>query len=300
MPDFTKYHALGNDYLVIDPEDVDYAPTEESVRLLCDRHFGVGADGVLIGPLSAVEAGQPIEVRTFNSDGTACEKSGNGLRIFALHLAERHGADTALSVRTIAGDSPVRIRDRAAGIVEVGMGVPSFAADRVPVLDLSGSALEWTLQVAGRALSVTSLHNGTPHTVVFVDELSKDLAVELGEAIAGHPRFPTRTNVQFVRVVDRATLDIEIWERGAGYTLASGASSCAAASVAYARGLVDSTVSVRMPGGHLDISIAPDGSVAMTGVVEQVCTGDISPRLRERLGLDSAALAVPAMQEAST
>jgi len=289
MPDFVKYHALGNDYLLVDPGDVDYAPTAESVRRLCDRHFGIGADGVLLGPLAAIEPERPVELRIFNSDGSACEKSGNGIRMFALYLAERYGTGSDVTVRTLAGDSPVHISDMAGGVVQVAMGQPSFAAESVPVRDLTGSALDWTLEVAGRSLPVSSLNNGNPHTVVFVDEVSRDLAVELGEAIAGHPRFPTRTNVQFVHVADRAAVHIEIWERGAGYTLASGASGCAAASAAHARGLVDDKVTVRMPGGELQIVIAPDGSVTMGGAIEQVCVGDLSPGLREGLGITDRA-----------
>ncbi|MEZ0096352.1 diaminopimelate epimerase [Streptacidiphilus sp. EB129] len=289
MPEFAKYHALGNDYLLIDPNDSEIAPNGESARLLCDRHFGIGADGVLFGPMAPVEAGRPIELQIFNSDGSTCEKSANGIRLFALHIADNYptgtAAGTEFSVRTLAGDSPVRIRDLDAGLVEIGMGRPSFDVTDVGVTGLEGSTLSWPLEVAGRTLTVTSLHNGNPHTVVFADEVTPRLARELGEAVAGHPRFPSRTNVQFAQVIDRATIRIEIWERGAGYTLASGSSSCAVASAAHALGLVGDRVTVRMPGGELELAIGADGEVTMTGPVEQVLVGDLSPVFRERLGI---------------
>lgn len=299
MPDFAKYHALGNDYLIIDPNEVELTPSGDSARLLCDRHFGVGADGVLFGPMAPVEPGRPIELQIFNSDGSACGKSANGIRLFALHLAERYlpgdclpGDDRTgaeFQVRTTAGDSPVRIRDLApdlaAAVVQIGMGRPSFDAADVGVTDLEGAAVGWPLEVAGRTLTVTSLHNGNPHTVLFTDRATRELAHELGELIAGHPRFPGRTNVQFAQVLDRATVRIEIWERGAGYTLASGASGCAVVSAAHALDLVDDRVTVRMPGGELEVTVAGNGEVSMAGPVEQVSVGGFSPVFRDRLGI---------------
>lgn len=282
--DFAKYHALGNDYLVIDPAHTDLAVDGEVARRLCDRHLGVGADGVLVGPMSPVTPGGPVELRIFNSDGSECGRSGNGIRLFALYLAEHYLEKTDFTVRTNAGDSQVQILDAGAGVVRIGMGRPSFDAADVPVLGLSGPAVGFPLAVGSSTVTVTSLNNGNPHTVVLRDEVSADLARDLGPRIAGHPRFPERTNVQFARVRDRATIEIEIWERGAGYTLASGASACAAASVARELDLVDGAVTVLMPGGSLEIVIDADGSVAMTGAVEQVAVGRLSPALRGRLG----------------
>lgn len=270
VPDFVKYQALGNDYLVIDPHRTDLPCTPEAVRRLCDRHTGVGADGVLRGPLGAVRAGEPVAVETFNSDGTVCARSANGVRMFALHLAEAHLKDDTFLIRTPAGDSPVRIDDLDTGLVSVDLGRPRLDPPE-------------TLAVAGREFTVRRVDNGNPHAVIVVDEVSRDLAYQFGEAIAGHPRFPGRTNVQFVQLVDRTTLRAEIWERGAGYTLASGASSCAAASAAYAAGLIDPAVRVLMPGGELKVSIDRDGGVTMAGVVEQVMSGRLASALRDRL-----------------
>lgn len=283
MPDFVKYHALGNDYLVIDPRHIDLPSDGEVARRLCDRHLSVGADGVLFGPMSPVVAGAPVGLSIFNSDGTECGRSANGIRLFALYLAEHYLKEPEFTVRTVAGDCRVEVIDLAAGIVRIGMGRPSFEAADVPVLGVSGPAVNFPLAVDSTALSVSALNNGNPHAVVLRDEISAALARDLGPRIAWHPRFPERTNVQFARIRDRSTVDIEIWERGAGYTLASGASACAVASVAHLLGLVDSGITVRMPGGRLSVRVEPDGSVTLTGAVEQIATGHLSPALRQRL-----------------
>jgi diaminopimelate epimerase len=285
MTDFVKYQALGNDYIVVDPNRVQFLPTAESVRLLCDRHFGIGGDGVLLGPVARAGPGPRVDLRIFNSDGSECEKSGNGIRMFALYVAEHYLDDQEFTVHTSAGDSRVEICDAARGVVRVEMGVPSFDASNVPVSGLSGPAIAWPLTLEGRSLTVTSVNVGNPHTVVPLEEISAALAHELGPKISRHPRFPDGSNVQLLRVIDRATIQLEIWERGAGYTLASGSSSCAAASAARALDLVDDRVRVLMPGGELQIALAGDGAVTMTGAAEQVATGEFSPAFRRRLGL---------------
>jgi diaminopimelate epimerase len=287
MSDFAKYHALGNDYLVVDPNEIDFPAEPDAVRLLCDRHFAIGADGLLLGPIGPVDAGQPVEVRLFNPDGTPCGRSGNGLRIFALYLLDRYPVGPDLVLRTTAGDSRVRVCDADAGVVRVDLGRPSFVPARVPVLGLADPAIGRPLTVAGRELTVTALNNGNPHAVVELTdtEVTGETARRLGPLIAGHESFPERTNVQFLAVLDRATIRIEIFERGAGYTLASGSSACAAASAAHTLGLVDATVEVRMPGGEVAVAIDADGEVALTGVVEPVATGDLAPALRARLGI---------------
>ncbi|WP_406154240.1 diaminopimelate epimerase [Streptomyces sp. NBC_01023] len=288
MYDFVKYHALGNDYLVIDPQRIDLLglpSTAQAARLLCDRHFGIGADGVLLGPVGAVRAGEPVVLRAFNSDGSVCGRSANGLRIFALYLSQYHQGARDVLIRTLAGDTAVRIEDFDEGIARVEMGRPTFAAADIPAQDLPGPVVARPLDVAGRQLQVTCLNNGNPHTVVPLPEVSAALAHEVGPLIAGHPAFPERTNVQFMRVLDRETVEIEIWERGAGYALASGSSACAAASAAHALGLVDHVVRVRMPGGAFEAAIDAQGAVTLSGASEQVAAGFLAPRLRARLGL---------------
>lgn len=273
--EFARYHALGNDYLVLDPARFDFVPTPESVRLACDRHFGVGADGIVLGPIGPVEADRPVTVRLFNSDGTDCERSGNGLRIFALYLAQRYPGDwlsSGLTVRTVAGDTSVRVLDAAEGLVSIDMGVPNF--------EPGGPR---TVRLADRDVRLNCLNNGNPHAVTVVDRATRELACELGPQIANHASFPERTNVQLLEVLDRTSIAIEIWERGAGYTLSSGSSSCAAAAVARQLGLVDDQVQVRMPGGELALSFAENGAISMTGTVELIATGSFGPALHSTL-----------------
>ncbi|MFF7337752.1 diaminopimelate epimerase [Streptomyces sp. NPDC008163] len=287
MSDFTKYHALGNDYLVVDPLRVEFTATAQSVRLLCDRHRGVGADGVLIGPTAAPRPGEPVGLRIFNSDGSPCEKSGNGLRMFALFLAEHYAQEgsgrnasgqRSHVLRTVAGDSRTDILDFDRGLVRVDMGEPDFATDAPSVL------------TAGtRRLDVINLHLGNPHTVVPLDDVTPGLAKELGPHIAWHSAFPQGTNVQFLRVLDRDRIRIEVWERGAGYTLASGSSACAATAAAHRLGLVGGHVHVEMAGGSVEVSVGERGGISLTGVSEKVAAGRFSPAFRARLAAGAAA-----------
>lgn len=269
--DFAKYHALGNDYIVIDPHCLEIAPTPETILLLCNRHFGIGADGVLFGPVGLVSEAEPVQLRIFNPDGSECEKSGNGLRIFALYLTEHYLAGDRFVIHTLAGDSPVCVRDIGSGIVQVDMGRPRFDTVAEP------------FEVNGRALNLTSVDMGNPHAVIPMTRISPELAHELGPVIGRNARFPNGSNVQLMRVLDRHAIEIEIWERGAGYTLASGSSSCAAAAAAHTLGLVDNTVEVRMPGGTIQIEIGSGGEITMTGTAQPVVSGRLAPAFRAHL-----------------
>jgi len=298
MTDFVKYQALGNDYLVVDTDRLGLVPGPDLARTLCDRHRGVGADGVLAGPDFPVPAGEPVPVTTYNSDGTLCDRSVNGVRMFALHLVEQglvtpERAGAELVIRTPAGDSSVRVEDAERGMVSVRLAPPSF--------DLVGGAVGWTgsaaepqLAAAGTQWRTCYVHNGNPHAVVFVDEPTESLARELGPEFAGASCFPQRVNVGFVRVVDRDTLDLRIYERGAGYTLASGSSSCAAASAARRLGQVSNRVTVRMPGGEVVVSFDDQFRVSLTGPVEKVASGEFATPLLRRLGARRLTERVPA------
>ena len=266
---FCKYQALGNDYLVIDPADNDLALTPAAARLLCDRRYGVGSDGVLFGPAEVAEG---FGVRIFNPDGGEAEKSGNGVRIFARYLHDRGyvtGEDG--TILTAGGAVAFRYLDPGAGRIQVEMGQASFREQAA-------------LDVAGQTIPVTCVSMGNPHCVVFGLGATEQLARTLGPQIERHPAFPDRTNVQFVEVIDRGRIRIEIWERGAGYTLASGTSSCAAASAAHRLGLVDASVKVAMPGGEIDIAIGADWRVKMTGDVRATIAGELSADLIAALG----------------
>ncbi|MFC5724591.1 diaminopimelate epimerase [Streptomyces gamaensis] len=304
MGDFVKYQALGNDYLIVDPwrggGALGTEPAPGAVRLLCDRHCGVGADGLLFGPLEAPRPGTPAPLRIFNADGSECGMSGNGLRMFALYLGEYYvhewGTGTPFTVRTPGGDSEVRITDVTDGRVRVGMGRARFTTGTDTGTDVGGAAIT-VVPLAGAGpddeITVTDLRLGVPHTVVLTDAIDGELVQRLGPALARHSRHPEGTNVEFVRVRDDRTLDIALWERAAGPVSASGSGACAAAAVARARGLVGPDVTVRMPGGEVDVSVAPDGRINSTGTAQEVMAGVLSQSLLKQLAQHGTTLEEP-------
>jgi diaminopimelate epimerase len=276
---FYKYHALGNDYIVLDPADFPSwkEPGRSQIRVICHRNFGVGSDGILWGPLHSVKA--DFGLRIFNPDGSEAEKSGNGLRIFSRYLWDRKPAmKPSFTIETPGGVVQSEVKE-AGGLITVAMGSVSFDSRRVPVAGPDREVLGESIEVDGRRFSFSAATIGNPHCVIPVDDLSPELARRYGPAIEVHPLFPNRTNVQFLRVLDRSSIQIEIWERGAGYTLASGSSSSAAAAVAHRLGLVDRSVAVRMPGGTIGIEIGDGFSITMTGTVNRVADGEMSPEL---------------------
>ncbi|MFY9306821.1 MAG: diaminopimelate epimerase [Bacillota bacterium] len=272
MVPFSKYHALGNDYIVIDPLKTSVDLTEEAVRLLCDRHFGIGSDGILYGPF--YEEDTPV-VRIYNPDGSEAEKSGNGVRIFARYLMDAGYEDGGqFELRTLGGVVLVNVLNADGSMIQVDMGTTTFCSEEIPVAGPSREVVDEPLEIDGNTWRITCVSIGNPHCVIPVDRLSKDMVIALGPLLENHEMFPNRINVQLLKVVDRNTIEIEIWERGAGYTLASGSSSCAAASVARRLGLVESDVTVRMQGGEILVSFAEDGHVLMTGAVTPVMRGE--------------------------
>ena len=270
---FHKYHGLGNDYIVLDPADVGPDLTADRVRLICHRNFGVGSDGILLGPFTTADGG--VRLRILNPDGSEAEKSGNGLRIFARYLWDigRVG-DQPFDVHTLGGVVRCQIHD-AGRSVTVAMGTVSFRSDDIPVAGPSRDVLNEQITVAGRTFDYCAATVGNPHCVLRCDDLSKHLATTYGPAIETDPRFPNRTNVQFMTPISRSAIRIEIWERGAGYTLASGSSSCAAAAVARKLSLCDAHIAVHMPGGVLNITIDDAYACTMTGPVTKVAQGQI-------------------------
>ncbi len=279
--DFKKYHGLGNDYLVIDPSVRDFAMTEANIRLICDRNFGVGSDGILYGP--AFEGDMP-SLRIFNPDGSEAEKSGNGLRIFAKYLFEKEYVQSkSFKIKTLGGIVDVQVKDDTAGLIRINMGKVTFISDEIPVAGPRREVVNEPLDINGVEHQVTCLSIGNPHCVIPMKEVSDQTARALGPYVENHKMFPNRINLQIVRVIDRANIDIRIWERGAGYTLASGSSSCAAAAAVHRLGLVDNDITVHMPGGALRIEIADDDQIHMTGPVEGTFEGTFHPDLAKKL-----------------
>ncbi|HXM05087.1 MAG TPA: diaminopimelate epimerase [Chthoniobacterales bacterium] len=268
---FSKYHGLGNDYLVIDEMGLMESP--ERIRVVCDRNFGIGSDGILFGPLPSKSA--LAGLRIFNPDGSEAEKSGNGIRIFCRHLWERGsvGGEPFL-LETAGGIVRCRVRDPHHEI-EVEMGIVNFWSDVIPVMGERREVLDEALEIDGESLKFSAATIGNPHCVVLGDQVDADLARRLGPKLERHSLFPNRTNVQFLKVVDQANIRIEIWERGAGYTLASGSSASAAAAVARRLGLCGPNVRVHMPGGELKITIGDDFSIVLSGPVTKVGNGTI-------------------------
>jgi diaminopimelate epimerase len=274
---FYKYHALGNDYIVMNPAEVGESLTEKSVRLICHRNFGVGSDGILLGPIKDPQS--EFALKIFNPDGSQAEKSGNGLRIFTRYLWDKGliGNDR-VAIQTAGGVVYARVYEDGK-FISVDMGRVSFDSRIIPVKGPERDVINEKMEVNGRTIEFCAATIGNPHCVILKSEISAAEAKELGPLIENEPRFPNRTNVQFMKIVDRSHIQIEIWERGAGYTLASGSSSSAAAAVAHRLGLCDSQIAVHMPGGEIEIKIADDFAVSMTGSVTRVAEGVIYPEM---------------------
>jgi diaminopimelate epimerase len=277
---FHKYHALGNDYLVLDPRDFPAwtpAPTVAQIRVVCHRNFGVGSDGILWGPLPSAKS--QFGLRIFNPDGSEAEKSGNGLRIFSRYLWDQGLVkNPSFTIETPGGHVQSGIQDEGR-LITVAMGRVSFDSRAIPVAGPAREVVNEKVTVLDREFTFCAATIGNPHCVLPLAEVSSELAHRYGPHLETHPLFPRKTNVQFLQVLDRAHIRIEIWERGAGYTLASGSSSSAAAAVAHKLGLVDRHVTVHMPGGEIGIEIGEDFSILMTGTVNKVADGTMHPEL---------------------
>jgi len=268
---YAKYHALGNDYVVIHPTKIQDKFSDDMIRLICHRNYGVGSDGILLGPLGSQAC--DFGLRIYNPDGSEAEKSGNGLRIFARSLwDEGFVGGEPFTVETLGGAVSCEVSADGKS-VKVEMGEVSFDSTAIPVEGASREVLNEELEIDGHVLRFCAATVGNPHCVVLLDHPTPNQARRYGPMIEIDPRFPNRTNVQFMRVMDRNNIQIEIWERGAGYTLASGSSSTAAAGVAHKLGLCEPDIMVNMPGGSLRIQFSNGFFATMTGPVTKICDG---------------------------
>jgi diaminopimelate epimerase len=278
---FYKYHALGNDYIVLDPSDFPTwkTPTLDQIRVICHRNFGVGSDGILWGPLPTKSGA--FGLRIFNPDGSEAEKSGNGTRIFGRYLFDQKIAKgTQFPIETPGGIVEAVVKDNGKLLV-MDMGNVSFSSEKIPVAGTAREVINEKIEVLDRTFTFCAATIGNPHCVIPLPEISPKLAHQYGPVLETHANFPNRTNVQFMQVLDRNNIRIEIWERGAGYTLASGTSSSASAAVAHRLGLVDKNITVHMPGGKIGIEISGDFAIRMTGTVNRVAIGEMQPELFE-------------------
>lgn len=276
-----KYHGLGNDYLVFDPNRNKLRLSPANVRLLCDRNFGVGADGVVEGPLLEDER---ISVRIWNSDGSMTENSGNGVRIFAKYLKDGgYVQKKNFAIHTQGGEASIHYLNEEGTRLKVSMGKVSFWSDEVPVEGPRREIVNETMVFGRIPYPVTCVNIGNPHCVILMDEISKELVCRIGGYSENARQFPAKINTQIMKVLDRTHIQTEVYERGAGYTLASGTGCCAAAAAAYRLGLTDPKVIVQMPGGTLEVEIEEDGQVLMTGDVGYVGSMKLGSALSEQL-----------------
>lgn len=278
---FFRGHGLGNDYIVMNPQELSFSLSPSRIKAICDRNWGLGSDGILaLVPTKKADFG----LRIYNPDGSEAEKSGNGLRIFARYLhAIGKTKKKYFTVETKGGLVTIELhldRHGDASSVTVQMGRASFQPASLPCSLAVNELITQPIEAAGQPLTFTGVSVGNPHCVVFKSagqSWSREDLLKLGPALENHALFPKRTNVQLAVPTGPKELFILIWERGAGETQASGSSSCAAASAAVKLGLVTSPVTVKMPGGQLNIQVTEDFNLTMKGPVAEVARGSLSP-----------------------
>jgi len=269
---FTKMHGLGNDFVVLDGIRQKVDLTASQYKRLADRRLGVGCDQVLV-----VERPRSPDVdfryRIFNADGGEVEQCGNGARCFVKFVRDNgYTQAKRIRVETAGGIIVPEIDD--SGEVTVDMGVPRFAAEAIPFVGGTDDVVQ-PLDVAGETIAISVVSMGNPHAVQVVPDLDAAPVATQGPLLEHHRRFPQRVNAGYMQVVDRATIRLRVWERGAGETLACGTGACAAVVSAVRRGLVDSPVRVETRGGWLTIAwTGPDGGVLMTGPATTVFEGE--------------------------
>jgi diaminopimelate epimerase len=257
---FYKYTAIGNDYLVLDARH-DTLPEKDVVMRVCDRHFGIGSDGLLFG---GMEQNGYFPLRIFNPDGSEAEKSGNGIRIFAQFLWDKNYAtETSLTVRVPAGELSCFRSEGDSGIT-TAMGIPRWDSPQLP------SPCDQRLVLDGCSMEIHAVSMGNPHAVMYFPSANREDILRYGPLLECHPLFPEKTNVQIIHVRDPQHIDMQIWERGVGYTLASGSSACAAFAVARKLGLCDSAVMAQMPGGNLEMRQDTNACIYQTGSVTRI------------------------------
>lgn len=265
---FQKYHGLGNDYLVYDCNENKIELTPKAVSQICHRNYGLGSDGILVGPFMTENG---FYVKIFNPDGSEAEKSGNGVRIFSKYLKDaNYQREGSFCLHTLGGPVQVRYNNPSGSNMTVSMGQLSFAREAVGAVNVPEEMVNIPLTFDHKTYMCTCVSVGNPHCVIPLDTVSKDMVCNIGVHSETADYFPNRINTQIVKVLDRNNIQIEIYERGAGYTLASGTSSCAAAGAVYRLGLTDSHICVHMPGGRLLIHIDDAWHVKMTGTVAYI------------------------------
>lgn len=281
--EFTKYHGLGNDFILIDNrQSSEPILTDVQAVQLCDRHFGIGADGVIFA-LPATSPDADYKMRIFNSDGSEPEMCGNGIRCLARFLADLQAPSRTpqtYQIETLAGMITPQIQ--ADGQVTVDMGVPRLTAAEIPttLMEEDCRTILQPLEVAGRTWKVTCVSMGNPHCITFVDNVAEIALESIGPQFEHHPVFPQRTNVEFIQVVAPDYLKMRVWERGAGITLACGTGACASLVAGFITGRCERKATIELPGGPLVIEWSESNErIYMTGPAEQVFCGVFTGKL---------------------
>lgn len=276
MNEFVKSHGLGNSYIILEEAKINFELTPEKICQICSVDFGIGSDGILLKvPSTSADFG----VRIFNPDGSEAEKSGNGVRIFGKYLYDRnYVTQKSFTLETLGGLVTIDVLeeiDGKANMLKAGMGKALFRTSLIPALFPTEEVIDQKLIIGGKTFRVNSVSMGNPHCVIFVDKLNAEEIKKFGPQLEINPAFPQKVNVQFARVISKNEVEILIWERGAGYTLASGSSSCAVVAIGHKTGRLGSNVQVKMPGGRLWVDIHADWNIDLTGPVEEVCFGTL-------------------------
>lgn len=263
-----KYHGLGNDYLVIDPNRNEVELQETHIRKLCKRNFGIGADGILYGP---IEKDGKIYVRCYNPDASEATNTGTGIRIFAKYLKdEGYIKEDQVTFYTEGGKAEVEFLNEDATLVRARIGKADFHASAIPVIGEEREVINEAMYFGGALYEVTCLSVGNPHCVLLSNEVNYKKVMEIGPMVESAEYFPNRVNFMLLHVIDREHVEIEVYERGAGYTLASGTSACAAIAVTVRLGLTERKITVSQPGGDLVVELNEQDEIVMTGTVNSV------------------------------
>jgi len=281
---FAKSHGLGNEYIVLDEENITFELNEIAIKKLCNVNFGIGSDGIL---LKVNSKNADIGLRIFNPDGSEAEKSGNGLRILCKYVYD-YGIinKKTFTVETMGGIVKADIKEVANGkakIVTVDIGKAIFNSALIPTKYEKEEVQDELILIDDKEYKINCVSVGNPHCVILKKNLDIEEIKKYGPEIENHHMFPNRINVQFAKVINRKEVEVLIWERGAGFTLASGSSSCAVACIMRKKGLVENELTIKMPGGELKIQIDDNWDIRMTGKVRQICEGILSDELLEDL-----------------
>lgn len=275
---FTKMHGCGNDYIYVDGsrEIIRQEDKPELVKRLSDRHFGIGADGVIfINPSEEAD----FEMEMYNADGSRAEMCGNGIRCVAKYVYDKGLTDKKKLSIISAGKIKhlcLTIQDKKVVLVKVNMGSPELDAANIPVIADTNQVIDTAVSVRGKEYRMTCVSMGNPHAVVFMDDVEHLKIEEIGPFFENHERFPKRTNTEFVKVVDRRTVEMRVWERGTGETLACGTGACATVVACILNGLTEEQVTVKLLGGELEIFWdRKENAVYMTGPAAFVFDGEI-------------------------